>query len=92
MAGDVRGRGGSVGGRGGHALQGGIHGRGHAWRLGVHGGWACMAGGGGFVWQGGMHGRGLLRRAVRTTLECILVIKIIIFVNINTTIYTVKAK
>ena len=48
-----------VNGRGGHAWQGAIHGKGgghvwwegHAWQGGVHGRGVCMA--------GGMHGRGM---------------------------------
>ena len=46
---------------GGHAWQGGMHGRdmhggGCAWQGGVHGRGACMARG--HVWQGGVHGGG----------------------------------
>ena len=47
----------------GACMAGDMHGRGHAWQKGMHGGgvhgrgWACMAGGhawqGGHVWQGG---------------------------------------
>ena len=47
---------------GGHACQGGVHGRGHVWQGvcmagGMHGGGACVAGGHAW-WGGGMHGRG----------------------------------
>ena len=68
-------------------MVGGMHGRGHVWYWGVHGGgghvWqgrgACVAGGlcdRGHVWQ-------ILRdavneRAVRILLECILVLKILL--------------
>ena len=50
------GKGGMQGGGGGLCMTGG-----HAWQGGVHGRGACMAGGvhgrGGHAWQGGMHGR-----------------------------------
>ena len=36
-------------------MAGDVHGRGHAWQGGVHGG--GMHGRGGHAWQGGMYGR-----------------------------------
>ena len=73
-------------GRGVHAWQGacmagGVHGRGHAWQGGLEWWGTCMVGGawiaGGVC--GGRHAwqeRRPLQRAVRITLECILVINV----------------
>ena len=78
-------RGGHMCGRGGHAWQGAVHGRGvmHC-GAGVHGWGACMAGGvcggGGACMAGGLCGRGHawqerrpLQWTVRILLECFLV-------------------